>query len=249
MEGGTRTWQWCWILFILLLGIQQLNGQSDAFIYGLCNVNKYSNGTDYDSDVNVVLNYLVSAAAPIGGFITYSYGGVNGLLQCRGDVSEQACQNCSVAALQLAYQDCPNAIGARIQLDFCFIRYENYTFASALDTTVAQALVNVNNKSDIQGFNETLGNLLEALAITASFEGKGFAVGSSVVNNNPLNVTIYALEMCFPSFAASDCFVCLKKAVAALNPCCSSQVGGRVYMGSCTVDFEIYPFYTQPYLR
>ena len=59
MAGTTRTWKWCWILFILLLGIQQLNGQSDAFIYGLCNVNKYSNGTDYDSDVNVVLNYLV----------------------------------------------------------------------------------------------------------------------------------------------------------------------------------------------
>ena len=51
MEGVTRTCQWCWILFILLLGIQQLNGQSDSFIYGLCNVNKYINGIDYESDV------------------------------------------------------------------------------------------------------------------------------------------------------------------------------------------------------
>ena len=53
-----------------------------------------------------------------------SNGEVNDLLQCRGDVSEKYCQNCSSEASNMAYEDYPNAIGARIQLEFCFICYE-----------------------------------------------------------------------------------------------------------------------------
>lgn len=246
MEGMIR-WPWCWIA-LLLLGLQQLDvisisavdGQSDLFIYGLCNVNKYSNGSEYEGDVNAVVKYLVNAAARSGGFATYSYGEVNGLLQCRGDVSEEECQKCSAAASKMVYEDCPNAIGARIQLEFCFIRYEKYSFASVLDTNVIYGLENVQSNSDIEGFNKTLGNLVETLASKAPINVKRFATGSSVVNSS---VTIYGLEMCLTSVAAPECGVCLNKAIAAMNRCCSSQVGAQVFLGSCTLRFEIYPFY------
>ena len=107
-----------------LISISPVDGQSDPFTYGLCNVNKYSNGSIYESNVNRVLQYLVNgAASPTGRLETiYTYGGVYGLLQCRPDVSPHNCQTCSAAASQMAYEDCPNAIGARIQLDLCFIR-------------------------------------------------------------------------------------------------------------------------------
>jgi len=236
---------------LLLLGLLQLNlisitaadAKSDPFIYGLCNVNKYANGSDYESNVNTVLKYLVNAAAPRGGFATYSHGQVNGLLQCRGDVSQQDCQKCSAAASQMAYEDCPNAIGARIQLEFCFIRYEKYTFASVLDTNVVASLENVKSNGDIHGFNRTLGTLMKTLAGKAPSNGKRFATGSWVVNSS---VTIYGLEMCSRSLAGPDCGVCLGKAITALNECCSSQVGAQVYLGSCNVRFETYPFYKQP---
>lgn len=237
---------------LLLLGLQQqpdvisvsaVTGKSDPFVYGLCNVEKYSNGTAYESNVNAVLKYLVNTAAPRGGFVTYSYGQVNGLLQCRGDVSQQDCQKCSAAASKMAYQDCPNAIGARIQLDFCFIRYENYSFASVLDTNIAAALVNVKNNGDIEGFNHTLGKLMKPLASRAPLKKNRFATGSSMVNSS---VAIYGLETCFKSLAGPDCGVCLREAITAMNACCSSQVGAQVYLGSCSVRFEIYPFYNLP---
>lgn len=253
MEGMIR-WQW-FSITLVLLGLQQFDlisisaveGQSDdPFIYGLCNVNKYSNGSQYESDVSTVLQYLVISAAPAGGFTTYSYGGVHGLLQCRGDVSQQECQNCSVTASQLAYQYCPNAIGARIQLDFCFIRYENYTFASVLDTTVASSVVNVKNSTDIQGFNETLGGLVEVLARAAPLrilaEENAFAIGSAVVIYNH-SVIIYGFESCFTSLSVTDCHACLEEAIAAMNQCCSSQVGARLYLGSCSLRYEIYRFF------
>jgi len=230
-----------------LLGMHQFNvisiaadeGKSDPFIYGLCNVNKYSNGSDYENNVKTVLKYLVIGAAPRGGFATYSHGEVNGLLQCRGDVSEQDCQKCSALASRMAFDDCPNAIGARIQLEFCFIRYENYTFASVLDTDVVSSLENVKSNVDIKGFNHTLGRLMKTLVGEAPLNKKRFATGSSVVNSS---VTLYGLEMCFTSIAGPGCGVCLRKAIAAMNSCCSSQVGAQVYLGSCTVRFEIYPF-------
>lgn len=243
-------WRYCFMA-LFLLGLLHLNvisvsaalSKSDPFIYGLCNVNKYSNGSAYESNVNAVLEYVVRAAAPRGGFATYSYGGVNGLLQCRPDISQEDCQKCSAKASQMAYQDCPNAIGARIQLEFCFIRYENYTFASVLDTVEAAALENVKSNGDIEGFNQTLGNLMNTLSGKAPLTVNRFATGSLAVNSS---VTIYGLEMCLRSLSGPDCGVCLKEAITAMNQCCSSQVGAQMYLGSCAVRFEIYPVYDHP---
>lgn len=248
MEGIVK-W-WCCIAVLLLFGLLHLNvmpvtavdGKSDPFIYNLCNVNKYANGTHYESNVKTVLKHLVNAAAPRGGFATYSHGEVNGLLQCRGDVSEQDCRNCSAAASEMAFQDCPNAIGARIQLEFCFIRYEKYSFATQLDTSDVYGLENVNSNGDVRGFNHSLGALMKTLAGKAPMNVKRFATGSLVVNSS---VTIYGLEMCFRSVAESDCGVCLREAIRDMNECCSSQVGAQVYLGSCTVRFETYLFYNK----
>lgn len=139
------------LLFLQLnaISISTVDGISDPFIYNLYNVNKYSNGSDYENNVNIVLKYLVNVAAPSGSFAVYSYGQVNGILQCRGDVSQQDCQNCFVAVSQMVYKDCPNAIGARIQLEFFFIYYENYTFASVLDTNDIYGLENVKSVDKI----------------------------------------------------------------------------------------------------
>ncbi len=196
--------------------------------------------------MKTVLQYLI-APAPTGGFAsTYSSGGVYGLLQCRPDVSHHDCQTFSATATQMAYHNCPNALGARIQLDFRFIRYENYSFASVLDTNVAYALENVQSNHDIQDFNHTLGNLMETLAGQAPLNVNTlFATGSWVVNSS---VAIYGLEMCFTTLPPPDCALCLRQAIAAMNGCCSSQIGAQLYLGSCGLRFEIYPFYTQPYL-
>jgi len=138
------------------------------------------------------------------------------------DVSQEDRQKCSAAASRTAYQGCPNAIGARFQLEFCLIRYENYNFASVLDTVAVAILENVKGNGDIEGFNQTLGNLMNTLSGKAPFTVNRFATGSSVVNPS---VTIYGLGMCLRSLSCPDCGVCLSQALADMNSCCSSQVG------------------------
>ena len=248
MEGIIRLMA----LLLIGIGLQQLHlisvfsvdGKPDPYIYGLCTVLKYRNDSEYESNVNAVLEHLVNAADKSDGFATYSHGQVKGLLQCRGDVSDNECQKCSTKASQMAYEDCPNAIGARIQMEFCFIRYENYNFESVLDTDVVFSVENVKSNSDIHGFNKTLENLLESLAGKAPSNVKRFAAKSSEVHSD--SVTIYGLEMCLRSLAEHDCGVCLRTAIAAMNQYgYSSQVGLQMFMGSCTIRFEIYPFYNK----
>lgn len=66
-----------WILTLLVLfnvisisisAVDKLAGQSDSYIYGLCNVNKYSSGSEYERNLKRVLQSLVDGAAPSGGW-------------------------------------------------------------------------------------------------------------------------------------------------------------------------------------
>lgn len=213
---------------------------SDSYIYGLCNANKYSSGSGYERNLKRLLKSLVNGAAPRGGLATRTYGGVQGLVQCRPDVSRHECQSCVAAASERAFQGCPNAISARVQFEFCFIRYENYTFASVLDTSVAYSLESAKSNSNIHGFNHTLANLMATLARKAPLHVNRFANGAQVVKHS--SVTVYGLQMCSTTLAAPDCRACLIQAIGLLNKCCSSQMGAQIYLGSCSVRFEIYPF-------
>jgi len=246
-------WRWCtWMTLLLLFNVMSIsisvspsvvdhgNKISDSYIYGLCNANKYISGSEYERNLKKLLKSLVNGAAPSGGLATHTYGGVQGLVQCRPDISRHECQSCSAAASERAFQGCPNAISARVQFEFCFIRYENYTFASVLDTSVAYSLESSKSNSNIHGFNHTLANLMATLARKAPLHVNRFATGAQVVKHS--SVTVYGLQMCLTTLAAPDCRACLRQAIGLLNKCCSSEMGAQIYLGSCSVRFEIYPF-------
>eukprot|EP01018_Ginkgo_biloba_P035572 Gb_12662 [translate_table: standard] len=244
-------WKWSSVslFFGLLLWSNSAVGSSDNLIYALCNVNKYENGTEYERNINTVLQYLVNGAANNGGFSTYSYGKdsdkINGLLQCRGDVSGMDCYKCSVEASKMIHGECPNAVGARVQLEHCFLRYEHYSFASQLDTDVIYALVNVKSSNDSAAFNKTLVSLVNHLSTEAPAK-YGFATGSAVESSSE---KIYGLEMCWKSLSEEDCSKCLSEGISAMFKCCSGRVGAQVYLGTCTVRYEIYPFFKDSYLH
>eukprot|EP00253_Pinus_taeda_P028084 PITA_28084 len=197
-------------------------------------------GSEHERNLKRLLKSLVNGTAPRGGLATHTYVGVQGLVQCRPDVSHHECPRCSAAASERAFQGCPNAISARVQFDFCFIRYENYTFASVLDTRIAYSLESAKSNSDIHGFNHTLANLMATLARKAPLHVNRFATGARVAKHS--SVTVYRLQMCFTTLAAPDCRACLRQAIGLLNKCYSSQMGAQIYLGNFSVQFEIYPF-------
>ncbi|GLJ38392.1 hypothetical protein SUGI_0781760 [Cryptomeria japonica] len=228
---------------LLIFSVVMVQSSEDGGeIYTACNVEKYSNGSQFNTNLEALLKTLTEKAA-YAGFGASVYGQetpneVSGRLQCRGDLSPADCQACSVEAVNVVQRDCPNAIGARVQLEHCFLRYENYTFLSALDTNRWYDLVNVNNNTDIY-FNAAIRNLLADLSSRAPASPIKFALGSSVLSSS---LSIYGMEMCWRDMSKGDCASCLSKGYEEVLSISSQRMGAQVFMGSCTLRYEIYPF-------
>eukprot|EP01018_Ginkgo_biloba_P036594 Gb_07081 [translate_table: standard] len=123
----------------------------------------------------------------------------------------------------------------------CFLRYEKYNFFSRLDTQLT-ALVNTQNVTNPDAFRNATWALLSNLTLKASEPAnKGFATGTSVYSSFS---EVYGLVQCWRDISAQDCRSCLKTGMSFLLQCCSQRQGAQSMLGSCTVRYEIYPFFS-----
>eukprot|EP01018_Ginkgo_biloba_P036679 Gb_22928 [translate_table: standard] len=129
----------------------------------------------------------------------------------------------------------------------CFLRYENYNFFSRLDTQLT-ALVNTQNATVPDAFRNGTWTLLSDLAVKASKPANnGFAAEKRRYNFDiegfSISYSVYGLVQCWRDISAQDCISCLKTGMNILYQCCSQRQGARAMLGSCTVRYEIYPFF------
>eukprot|EP01018_Ginkgo_biloba_P036587 Gb_35038 [translate_table: standard] len=227
-----------------------LVGMSKADLTMCNNATIYTNSSTFVSNLNRVLDELAEKTSETG-FNTSSYGrspnAVYGLLQCRGDLSQQECYNCSQKAKMSIRQSCGNDIGGRGWFDTpsykgfgCFLRYENYSFISTLDT-LGYYLWNLNNISNPDEFDHTVRSLLHNLSVKASSPtNKAFAAESSI---DSLFRTINGMVQCWRDISVSDCQSCLSTAIETLFGYSHGKQGGVAVLGSCFVRYETYPFF------
>lgn len=205
----------------------------------------YADGSTFSSNLNRVMDDLVKNA-PQTGFNTSSHGQspnrIYGLLQCTGNISRQDCSICSQRASDFVRKLCASDIAGQVWLDNCFLRYDNSSFFSKLDTE-GQYLENANiiSTSNRSNFVMTAFNLLSKLIDKACVPAnKGFAEGWAAYYSNG---TIYGLVQCWGDISIKDCRSCLQFATTKLHDCCSTRQGAHEMLGSCTARYEIYPFF------
>eukprot|EP01018_Ginkgo_biloba_P036203 Gb_02277 [translate_table: standard] len=207
----------------------------------ICNNNTYASGRKFASNLNRLLEDLVQKTSETG-FNTSSYGEspnkVYGLLQCRGDASQQQCYNCSLEAKTSVKEICANRIGGRVWLEMCFVRYEKYSFFSVLDTQ-GPSRMNIYNVTNEASKNPTWRFLTKLSIQTSEPTNKGFAVGSDFHFSNEF----FGLVQCWRDISLDDCKTCLSNATDFLYKCCSQCQGAQALLGSCTVRYDIYPFF------
>jgi len=209
------------------------------------NASTYADGSTFSSNLNRVMGDLVKNP-PQTGFNTSSYGQspnrIYGLLQCTGNISQQDCSICSQQANDSVLQLCGNDVGGRVWMDKCFVRYEKFSFFSEVE---ANGILLENEKdistSNLKSFRTTTLSLLTNLSYKAyNSANKGFAQGlaaySSIGN-------VYGLVQCWRDISITDCKSCLQYAINSVYDCCSMKQGAQALFGSCTVRYEIYPFY------
>ncbi|KAF3451647.1 hypothetical protein FNV43_RR07742 [Rhamnella rubrinervis] len=167
---------------------------------------------------------------------------VNAIAMCRGDIEMEICRKCMNESSSRLLERCPNRTEAIIWDERCMVRYSNESIFSALKEEPTVKVPGPNQAWDSNLFKLTLNPLLDNLSSKASSgdNRKKFATGHSTI---PGYETIYALSQCTPDIEKNDCSACLQRASLFLPECCDNLQGARILKPSCSLRYEVSPFY------
>ncbi|XP_062160720.1 cysteine-rich receptor-like protein kinase 10 isoform X2 [Alnus glutinosa] len=239
------------LLPFLISFLSQTGTEAAAtYLYHVCpNTTTFTANSTYQSNLNSLLASLTSNATSSTGFYntTASPGNsvdtVYGLFLCRGDLSADACRDCAADATKDVVDRCPNEKVAVAWYDECMLRYSNQYIFSRMVTDPSIFMWNTRNISEQNRFDLLVRTTMNDLASGVSNVGSGAKkFGTKEANFTALQ-TLYALVQCTADLSGSDCNSCLQIAIANLPGCCGGKEGARVLFPSCTVRFEVYPFY------
>jgi len=205
----------------------------------------YTRGSAFQANLDALLSSLPGAAAASSGFADNVTGAAPdqayGLAQCRGDVNASACLACLDGSARHMAATCPGQKGAMLIYDECLLRHSNESFFGAADTSARLWAWNAQNATQPEEFRSRLGALMGNLTARAAFASpRMFAAGETALT--PF-VNIFGMVQCTRDLADDDCNRCLASAVAFIPNCCDGKQGGRVIYRTCSIRFEVYPFY------
>ncbi|KAL0446478.1 UNVERIFIED_CONTAM: Plasmodesmata-located protein 7 [Sesamum latifolium] len=204
----------------------------DSFIYVGCSQTKYSPGSPYESNLNSVLASLVNSAS-ISTFNSFkiSLPGstqadvVYGLYQCRGDLSSPECHHCVANAVTRLSTYCVGTSGGALQLEGCFVKYDNTPFLGAQDKTV------VSNKCGPSiGYDSDMLARRDAVLAYLTGGGQYFREGRSE--------KVQGMVQCVQDLSMNECQDCLSEAIQRLKSECGSSPWGDMFLGKCYARYS-----------
>ncbi|CAN1133250.1 Plasmodesmata-located protein 6 [Linum perenne] len=236
------------LLFSVVV-IVQLNGgvysaSIDTFIFGGCSQVKYTAGSPYESSLNSLLTSVVNSASfsLYNNFTTQFIPILYGIYQCRGDILPADCGSCVAKAVTQLGTLCASSCGGVLQLDGCFVKYDNVTFLGAEDKTVlfkkcGGSLAGYDD--DDESYNTLMSRRDAVLNYVGELENKVYRVGGSG--------EIYAVAQCVQDLSGSECDDCVSEAVGLLKSGCgASAAWGDMFLGKCYARFSLRGDHSRP---
>ncbi|KAJ8564780.1 hypothetical protein K7X08_001240 [Anisodus acutangulus] len=220
------------IIIIFLFFTYPSNASIQSFVYGGCSQQKYNPSTVYESNVNSVLTSLVNSAsyANFNNFKISMPGStqddvVYGLFQCRGDLGSSDCMKCVAAAVSQLGTLCPVSCGGALQLDGCFVKYDNVSFLGVEDKGIVMHKCGppIMDDSDMLTRNDGVLTYL-------SGEGQYFRVAGSG--------KIHGVAQCTQDLSMSECQDCFSEAIIRLKSECGSSSWGDMFLKKCYARFS-----------
>ncbi|KAF2303622.1 hypothetical protein GH714_020209 [Hevea brasiliensis] len=189
-----------YLFLSVLIGLVAFTtAQPEFFLHSCYNTRNYTSNSVYQSNLNSLLSSVSSNINITYGFYGLSFGQdpdrAYAIALCRGDVLLDDCRSCVNDSARRILQDCPNQKEAIGWYDNCMIRYSNKSIFSVMEDWPRLALLNVNNVTSIDQFNQVLRTLMDRLRSEASSGSslRKFATGEAP---GPDFLTIYALAQC-----------------------------------------------------
>lgn len=234
---------------ILMQSFALISAQPEV-LYHLCvDKGNYTENSTYQANLNHLLNSMYTDTKIDYGFYNFSYGEnsdkVYAIALCRPDISSDDCRACLNYSSLALTSLCPNQKEAILGLENCMLRYASRSIFNLPEFGPYFFVYNLQNVSDVSGFNKSLHTLLDRLRnqAAAGNSSQKFAVGQIGAPNFK---TIYALSQCTPDLSESECSDCLYNATGLIPQCCQTRQGGRVIFPSCNFRYEINRFYNLP---
>ncbi|KAI3797541.1 hypothetical protein L1987_32799 [Smallanthus sonchifolius] len=211
-----------WLSFISMLLIQ-----TTGFTYYNCEPDgNFTTNSTYRRNLDTALSTLPTTNTGLG-FFNYSAGQgsdrVNSAALCRGDINQDVCRSCLNDSVVNLREVCPNQKGAVGYYDECWLRYTNNAILGNTDLNSGLILYNIQNASDLDGFNEVVRPLLNNLIDDAAAGGslRKFASG---ITTGPDGITLYGLVQCTPDLSRLQCSDCLQNSITGFY----LKYGGRI---------------------
>ncbi|XP_026377859.1 putative receptor-like protein kinase At4g00960 [Papaver somniferum] len=126
------------ILFLFIILLHGLHVQAQEVLLN-CDANThYTSGSEYETNLKKFLLPSLVSNGSINGFfntsvVTNANNTVYGLVQCRGDISKDACKTCLNESTAVVIQKCSKHIDVDIRLETCLLSYSNTRFFGLVD--------------------------------------------------------------------------------------------------------------------
>ncbi|KAL5743530.1 hypothetical protein ACOSQ2_026646 [Xanthoceras sorbifolium] len=206
------------------------SSSTDSFVFGGCTEQKYAPNSAYESNLNSLLTSLVNSAT-YSSYNNYTIMGsspqdvVYGLYQCRGDLAMPDCATCVARAVTQVGDLCPETCGGALQLQGCYVKYDNITFLGAEDKGVVLKKCGPSVGYDI----EVMGR---RDAVLSGLLGTGgpYRVGGSG--------EVQGLAQCVGDLSFGECQDCLSQAIGRLKSDCGTADYGDMFLGKCYARYS-----------
>ncbi|RZC73036.1 hypothetical protein C5167_048518 [Papaver somniferum] len=232
-------------LFIILLHGLHIQAQ-EVLLNCDANTPKYTSGSEYETNLKKILLPSLVSNGSINGFFNTSVGTnanntVYGLVQCRGDISMDACKTCLNESTAVVIQKCLKHIDVDVHLETCLLSYSNTRFFGLVDKIVPQTFSWIpENVTDPVLFNHQLGILMNNLESNATLKSSKFEVDSIEYNDFS---NIYGIVECTRDLSRDSCTSFLQDMISRIPGYLNGLRGGHIYTQSCFLRYYDHLFY------
>ncbi|XP_023550862.1 cysteine-rich repeat secretory protein 60-like [Cucurbita pepo subsp. pepo] len=216
-------------LSLSLLPLLSLSA-TDTFIYGGCTQLRYSPNSGYESNLNSLLTSLVNSATYTS-YNNYTFqastpqDALYGLYQCRADLSMPDCATCIARAVTQLGALCSDTCGGALQLEGCYVKYDNSTFLGVEDKTVV-----------LKKCGPSVGYEVEAMARRDAVLAA--IVGSSGAYRVGGSGKVQGVAQCVGDLSGSECQDCVGEAIGRLKSDCGTADFGDMFLGKCYARYN-----------
>ncbi|GAB2279955.1 hypothetical protein Dimus_014591 [Dionaea muscipula] len=220
----------CILLLMMIPSTPWTANSVGSLIYCGCSQLRYGANLQYGSNINSLLTSLVNSASH-SYYNKLAIGSgtpsvVYGIFQCRPDIQQPECASCVATSVGQIGSHCADSCGGAVQLEGCYVRYDNRTFLGVEDKTVVES-----NCGPPVGYNSAELTIVDSVLAYLGSGGGLYRVGGSG--------NVQGVAECLGDLTGGQCQDCLAAAIGQLKSSCAGAAWGDVFLGTCYARYFV----------